>query len=359
MLTLALAVLVAVPDVVVIDSRGEPFRSETAVNGFSAEMMPSVQTIYGSTTGYPSWDHRCFPLHPYFLKPGGNIAVMTYTFDDSLVARDAPGPWTQSVEVVTSPLKDDAKPTPLAKQVSPAVGRDANGRTKTLTVSFTMPQSLPAWRWINGVAITDNKATADSLFAEYVKLWTVLDGLSKVGSTEREAFRAQARASTDEFVRASESRGKKYTFIDDLTYSASTLNMRGDEGMRTKPPKKGVKPVPVPSTAPVLDSPSDTGPNTGNHLTFLQLPPQSEMKLVVFAGGRLAKLVPIERQHAFGFMSNWTDGTWGARGESKLSFEAWYRKGANGAWELDALYPTYWGNVASLSVSSMVDGMAF
>ncbi|HSI03651.1 MAG TPA: hypothetical protein VLC93_04210, partial [Myxococcota bacterium] len=82
-------------------------------------------------------------------------------------------------------------------------------------------------------------------------------------------------------------------------------------------------------------------------------------KLVVFAGGRLAKLVNTGGGHTFTFASNWTDGPWSSRGTDKLSFEAWYRKNAAGAWELDALYPTYWANIASLSVSSMVDGMAF
>ena len=364
--TLVLVTLLAGADVVVIDSRGDGFRSESSVNGFSTAHMPSVESITGTTSGYPSWEHRCFPVHPYFLKPGTNTIVMTYTFDDSLVAREEKGPWRQTLEVMMSTLANDAEPVSLAKQAGPALTRAADKKEQKLSATFKLPVDPPAWGWTKSAAIADNKETAASLYAEYVKLWTTLQNLPKAAPAEREAFRTATRASTADFIRASESRGKPYKLVEDLTHAAATLGMPGDappepatKGGKDKTKAPEPKPIKPPTLAPVTDTPSDTGPNLHPHLTWVPLPPANQTKLVVFAGGHLAKLVSTERNETFTFASNWTDGPWGARGTEKLSFEAWYRKNAAGAWELDALYPTYWSNIASLSVSSMVDGMAF
>ena len=355
--------LLAGPEVVVIDSRGDGFRSESSVNGFSTEHMPSVESITGTTAGYPSWEHRCFPVHPYFLKPGTNTLVMTYTFDDSLVGRDEKGPWRQSLEVMMSALDGDAEPVKLAREAGPQLTRAADKKPQKLTVTFKLPSEPTAWRWTKSAAIADNKETAASLYAEYQKLWKTLDELPKATPADREAFRTAVRASTADFVRASESRGKPYKFIDELAHAAATRGMPDDPPPETPTQggkkKEEVRPVKPPSLEPVTDTPSDTGPNLHPHLNWVALPPAEKTKLVVFAGGRLAKLVSTERNETFTFASNWTDGPWGARGTAKLSFEAWYRKSASGGWELDALYPTYWSNIASLSVSSMVDGMAF
>ena len=277
--TLVLVTLIAGPEVVVIDSRGDGFRSETSVNGFPTEHMPSVQSISERTTGYPSWDHRCFPVHPYFLRPGANTAVMTYTFDDSLVAREEKGPWTQSVEVVTSTLVDEAQPVSLAKQSGPALTRAANKKPQKLTVTFKLPTDPPAWGWMKGVAIADNKEAAASLYAEYQKLWATLEGLPKQTPADRDAFRAATRASTAEFIRASESRGKRYTFVEDLTHAAGVLGMPGEfppvpepKGKAKTKKAEDPKVLAPPSLAPVHDAPSDTGPNDWPHLKWVPLP---------------------------------------------------------------------------------------
>ncbi len=357
--SLVLVTLLTGPDVVVIDSRGDGFRSETTVNGFSTEKMPSVESITGTTSGYPSWEHRCFPVHPYFLKPGTNTVVMTYTFDDSLVAREEKGPWNQAFEVVTSKLTGDDTPVSLVKQAGPPLTRAADKKEQKLTATFKLPADPPAWAWTRGAAIADNKETAASLYAEYTKLWTQLQSLPKAAPAGRDAFKSATRASTADFIRASESRGKPYKFVEELTHAAATLGMPDDPSPAEREKAAKARAKAPPKLEPVHDAPSDTGPNLDPHLTWVPLPAAASTKLVVFAGGRLAKLVSKEGVHTFMFASNWTDGPWGARGTGKLSFEAWYRKNAAGAWELDALYPTYWANIASLSVSSMVDGMAF
>jgi hypothetical protein len=101
------------------------------------------------------------------------------------------------------------------------------------------------------------------------------------------------------------------------------------------------------------------GTETGPHLSFATLPALKDLKLTIFAEGRLARLDVADKQAPFVMFSNWHDGPWSAVGTEKVAFQAWYRKNAKGEWELAALYPTMRARMATLSVSSMLEDAPF
>ena len=173
---------------------------------------------------------------------------------------------------------------------------------------FSWEGSLPQWRWQQGVSLQSDKETKQQLYQQIVKVHKALGNLAGIGVSDDpvQSLREEWRQSTEEFIRASEWRGKPYVFIDQVLEAAVKLALLG---------------------------------NDFGTLTLRTLPEPGDLQLEIFAEGTLAKLNNQQRDPLFAFTSNLPDGNRGRTGETKLAFDLWYRKNSVGQWELDAIYP--------------------
>jgi len=247
MILLISLVLAAASTDVVVEARGAGLRSVTHVNGFDA--------------------NEARPIQSYFLKPGLNALRVDYSIDGEA---QGDGPWILIARATQGGNE-------LVRQVGPTLTRTDMGKTKTLNTAFKLPTTLPFWDWMKSSAIANNDITKGSLYAEYQKLWATLNGMPSAGVERQVAFLQSAKAQMGDYIKAYESAGEKYGYVQDVIVAAA---------------KGGTQ----------------------------ALPAAADVKLTIFADGHLARLEPAT------FVVG------------ELSFQAWYRKNKN-TWELDALYP--------------------
>ncbi len=161
---ISLVLAVASTDLVVVDSQGDGLRSTTTINGFDAELMPSVQSCKATTSGYPSWDHRCYPLHPYFLRAGLNAIRVSYTLQLDLVEATAAGPFREAIKVSTMTTTQ-----PRTLPVPRSTGRpstDARRRRQSTVAQhpFKLSPTQPSWDWTTKTS-TDHQRRGDAKHA--------------------------------------------------------------------------------------------------------------------------------------------------------------------------------------------------
>ena len=336
----------------------EGFTHRESVNGFDVGILPSNKESHDHVQGFANVMQRYAIIRPYFLKSGENTLSATYTWEDSRVANEDPGPWQMHYTVANvSPIIGEGELYPRTQlaELLPAAVVKKNPDTKqhTSTVKFTWSEPVPEWRWTHGVKIQDTAATRESIYAEYAKFWKSLAAMYEPkGTTADPAFqqvRDSAKASIREFIQASELRGTKYTYLDELFDTARRGATPGQSNEPPAPPKKNgkVSKIKMPSLTqtdtvpdpdePFMKSPDGTRPP---RVSLSPLLPLKETRLVVFAGGTLAMLISAEAGEfpLIQFHSNYHDGSWGAGGEAKAECNLWFRKNDKGEWELDAVY---------------------
>ncbi|MDP2341073.1 MAG: hypothetical protein Q8O67_08950 [Deltaproteobacteria bacterium] len=324
-----------------------------SVNGFStAALIVDRSNDDGMVRGFDTKMLWYSLLHPYFLKSGNNVVDARYglkpDYDDDMSSRpfgfrvvairyDAALDDQWSTQWPTQELLRFSAP-PLKKPVAPP---------KTARASFSWTTPLPVWSWTKGKKIDVDTKTKDSLYAAAQVFWKTLAAQTTTTTAERASFAAGLKASTREYAQASELHGPKYTFVDVLLTAATTLDLPGAptrEQLREMARKASAEPsdvevktdTPAPIDPAVYDKP---------HLTLDPLPPAAELTLEVFGDGRLARLHAKPDGSLIEFGSNYPDGNWGATGSVKVACDVWFRQGAAGAWEVDAVVSTRMANL--------------
>lgn len=333
-------------------------RHKAWVNGFDSDLLISVRSdqkkkVAGLKTKLASYS----ALHPYFLKRGDNELRIEYALDLSYMTPDDHGPWkldcrVSSMEYTTA--KDLGTVFPekeLLRLASPTLPKDAeSAKLKTLTGSFAWPEG-PAWAWTRAKPIENTPENRKSLEAAVGKVWNELNGM--FGRPVPSDFAGSTRASIQEFIQASELRGRRFTFLDELFETASKLALPGDktpeEFLRERETRRQSRPG-----QPTRDDDQSAHPAV-TPLPNGQLPPRLSLrKLESFDGlemsllgdGRLARLTGSGEQSVIQFVSNYPDGPRGRPNETRLKCDLWFRRNAKDQWELDAVYPTLTANLA-------------
>jgi hypothetical protein len=251
------------------------------VNGFEAS---GYGCVHFDASEQPIADYELVcPIHPYFLVPGENHVKLA---DDEVDWAATRWDYLRSATNVE-----------LARGKGSAPG------------TFVWDVELPTWSWVHGVQIEDNRENFEGLLAEIERFHAALQSLADGGATaqqRQDEFFAGVRASTAEYIRASELRGKPFAFLDELR---KALN---GEAFGNRPPDSAF-------LAPIAKD--------------------EKWRLDVFAGGTLARITNDRRAPIITFTSNYSEGPWGSLGGTVLGFELWYRKDAQNKWVLDAVMP--------------------
>jgi hypothetical protein len=326
-------------------------RHKALVNGFDAGLMISVRSnqkkqVSGLKTKLTSY---C-ALHPYFLKRGANELRLEYTLDPSYAAPEDRGPWTLDCRVASinySPGKElgtTFSEKELLRLTSPALRKgEESGMPKSARGTFDWPEG-PDWSWTKGEKIEDTAANRKSLEAAASKFWNELNGVA--GKPVPASLAASVRASVQEFIQASELRGRRFTFLDELLETASKLALPGDktpeEFLREREQQQKKK-----NRGAAERDDEESGHPPVARLANGQLPPRVALrKLDTFDGlemslmgdGHLARLSGTGGESLIQFVSNYHDGPRGRPDETRLKCDLWFRK--NKEWELSAVYPT-------------------
>jgi hypothetical protein len=242
------------------------------INGFRADGYGCLDA--DNHARVPDVEVLC-PIHPYFLVKGDNRFLTEQEGYELAIER---WDYLSSKSIVE-----------LAKL---GEGRD---------VSFALELDLPEWPWVHGQPIVDTEETREALYLEVYAFHGRLAEVGRGGSAEE--LRQEVLSTTAAYVRASELRGKPYTFLDEV--------IDGLEGR-----------------------PFGGRPDHSVHLRELSRLTAIE----VFAGGRLARV--ISDSHALiNFDSTFGDGMWGGPGGTVLACDLWYRQDTAGKWILDAVVP--------------------
>ncbi len=270
------------------------------VNGFPLNTLGGLVPDFDKLAGKPTDYTSITPLHPYFLKSGGN-SIQVFSGE--------PLP-DRSSEITVAIAEWDyvyGKTLQELNRLQCSVRSFADKQIEDECVFFWENSSLSQWTWQKGVPLQNDQETKQQLHQEVVKLHNTLSKLSGASSDDEQvrALKEKWEKSTEEFINASEWRGKPYVFIDQVLEAATKLAL----------PE-----------------------NDFGTLVFQPLPELDALQLEIFAGGTLAKLHNKYNHSLLSFTSNLADGPRGRSGDSKLSFDLWYRKN-DGQWELDAIYP--------------------
>lgn len=276
---------------------------EIFFNGFSlwtlGKLVVHDKELAGKATDYTS----IMPLHPYFLKLGENHLQVFSAEED---ASDASSEMTLAIAewdyVYGTSLQETER---LLCPILPFESRQAEGGKV-----FSWDRPLPQWAWQQGVPLGEDQGTKEQLYQEVANVHAALSELAGTGASSNESVQTlikQWKQSTEEFIQASELRGKPYVLIDQV-FEAVTKEL------------------------------ASSGDTSGS-LTLQPLPELEALQLEIFAGGTLAKLHNKHHHPLFDFTSNLPDGPRGRSGDTKLAFDLWYRKNHAGQWELDAIYP--------------------
>lgn len=251
------------------------------VNGFEAS---GYGCVHFEANEQPIADYELVcPIHPYFLVRGKNTVKLT---DDEVSWVATRWDYLRS-----------------ATNVELARGKGSTAGT------FEWDAPVRTWSWTKGAQIADTRENFESLFAEVQRFHEVLESLQGGGSTagqRQDAFFAEVRESTAEFIRASELRGKPFAFLEEFRAALA------GEAWADRP---------------------------FNSATLRPMLLNRPWRLDVFAGGTLARITSDHRDPIIAFDSTYDEGMWGAPGGTVLGAELWYRKDAQDKWVLDALMP--------------------
>lgn len=189
---------------------------------------------------------------------------------------------------------------------------------------FSWESSLPKWAWQRGIFLDNNEETKRQLYQEVVEIHQILNDLSGVDPRDEqvETLGEKWKKSTDEFIQASEWRGKSYVFIDQLLEMSIKLALPG---------------------------------NDFGSISLKPLPEFDTLQMEFFGDGTLAVLRNEYGGALFDFISNLKDGPRGRPGDTRLSFDLWYRKNTDGQWEIDAFYPLHAPNTVSNYQMNFID----
>jgi hypothetical protein len=326
-------------------------RHKALVNGFDTGLLISVRSnqnkqVPGLKTKLSSY---C-ALHPYFLKRGANELRIEYALDPSYATPENGGPWAIDCRVASinyTPGKEigtNFAEKELLRLTSPTLRKGGeSAKTKSARGTFDWAEG-PDWGWTKGEKIEDTAANRKSLEAAAAKFWNELNGLA--GKPVPASFATSVRASIQEFIQASELRGKRFTLLDELLETASKLALPGDqipeEFLREREQRQKKKRPGEPDR-----DDEESGHPPVARLANGQLPPRVSLrKLDTFDGlemslmgdGRLARLSGAGGESLIQFVSNYHDGPRGRPEETRFKCDLWFRK--KGAWELSAIYPT-------------------
>ena len=326
-------------------------RHKAWVNGFDAGLLISVRSnekklVPGLTTKLTNY---C-ALHPYFLKRGANELRLEFALDLSYMTPDERGPWSLDCRVASisytagKELGTSFPEKELLRLAPPALPRkEESAKPRNVSGVFDWPEG--EWRWTKGEKIEDTAANRKSLEAAAAKFWNELNALA--GKPVPAGFAASTRTSIQEFIQASELRGKRFTLLDDLLETSSKLALPGDqtpedflrEAEQRQKSGRG---------AAARDDEESAHPQV-KRLPNGKLPPRVSLrKLDSFQGfemsllgeGRLERLSGTGGESVIQFVSNYHDEPRNRSQEIRLKYDLWFRKNAQGAWELDAIYPT-------------------
>ncbi|MBQ0946241.1 hypothetical protein KAK07_23075 [Ideonella sp. 4Y16] len=312
--------------------------NQLSVNGLPLRWFAAVEAGMGgqaSVLGRPL--ARYAVLHPYALRPRGNLLVL-----DLGAVGDVP------VQVDLRPAMMRFTPGqprgtvyPLTElgRLSRSVG--AGSAAQRLELAFDCP-GLPAWDWVDAPLIDDTPARRESLQTAVQAVW---EGLYRAGSgTPPTNWVASVRASTADFQRASALGGRPAWALDRLLEVATRLQLPGDES-----PEQFVRSLERPSGGRDSRDDAPTVADLPARLPNGQWPPRVQLRyLSVFgpltmqtmAQGRLARLTDAHGQSLIQFQSNYPDGPRGRPETVRLAVDPLFRLNARQQWELAALYPT-------------------
>ncbi len=327
----------------------EAFTATLKVNDFDVTVFGGAHASGWHFRDFEGLMKRYYVVHPYFMKPCENDFTVSSQFEKPDPSTYADSPYriwrlqTQVVETNTTLQPPGYHPVRvLLKPEPPIFNAESPGDVKTVsTRAFTPTVPVPRWRWVSGVKIKPGAATTESLYAAYHQVWRTLKALHDVptdapGPSPTETL-AEYKASADDFVRASQWHGKRFTFIDELVDAATKLALPGQ-----RPPSTGGPPPKYPKG--VLDAPTHNPddpvlPGAPPRLRLKELPALGATTLNVFANGTLASLTTTDGRPLLEFVSNYHDGPWGQANSTKFEAHLWFRQDAQGAWQLDAVLP--------------------
>jgi hypothetical protein len=262
-------------------------RVEVKVNGFPVDLLGRLQVVGG--VPFETDYLNIAPIHPYFLNPGENRLH---------IGSEGGG----AIAIVSWDYVGGKQHEELLRISLPATGEH----------TFSWASRVPKRSWATGVQIEANDATKRRIYAETAGLHSKVVALYAAAAKKEPTADAAAALkkkwtqSTGDFIQASQLRGKPYRLIDQILEAATERSLPG---------------------------------NPAGSLELQPLAAAEELQLEVFAGGTLARLKPATGTPVFAFISNLPDGPRRRTGTTKLAFDAWYRLNAQGAWELDALFP--------------------
>ncbi len=333
-------------------------RPQAWVNGFATSLLISVRAdARKRAAGIKSPLASYTALHPYFLKRGANELRLEYALDLSALAPDDAGPWHLECRVAAmnyitaKELGTIFAEEELLRLASPPLPkREESTQRKTLTGSFAWTEG-PKWAWTKAKPIENTPKNRKSLEAAVGKVWNDLNGLA--GRPVPPDFAAGTRASIQEFIQASELRGKPFTFLAELLETSSRLALPGDKSpeeflrdrearrqSRRGQPTRDDEPSAHPEVTPLPDG------KLPPRLALRKLEAIGALEMSLLGDGRLARLTGDGGQSVIQFVSNYHDGARGEPGETRLKCDLWFRKNAKDHWELDAIYPTLMAGLA-------------
>jgi len=244
------------------------------INGFRADGHGCLDA--DNHASVPEVEVLC-PIHPYFLVRGENRFLTEQEGYQLAIER-----W------------DYLRSKSIVELAKLGDGRD---------VSFELDLDLPEWPWVHGQPIVDTDETREALYLEVYAFHDRLVDVGQGGSAEQ--LEQEVLSTTAAYVRASELRGKPYTFLEEMI-----------DGLQGRP--------------------IGNRPDHSVHLGELPHPTAIE----VFAGGRLARVLS-DSYHLITLKSNLNDGMWGDSGDTVLACDLWYRQDTAGEWTLDAVVPRF------------------
>jgi hypothetical protein len=332
-------------------------RHKAWVNGFGSDLLISVRSdqkrnVAGLKTSLASY---C-ALHPYFLKHGPNEVRAEYALNPSYMTPDDQGPWRLEYRVASMEYRTGEElgttfpEKELLRLASPPLAKnEESAKTKTLSGVFTWSDG-PEWSWTKSKKIENTPANRKSLQAAVQSFWDELNGMS--GKAVQAELAHGVRTSIHEFIQASELRGKRFTFLDELLETASKGALPGDktpeEFLREREQLQKGRGGPAAPDDEQLAHPPVARTADGKlppRVSLRKLDSFDALEMSLLGDGGLARLTGVGGESVIQFVSNYRDGSRGAPGETRLKCDLWFRKNAKEQWEVDAIYPTATANL--------------
>lgn len=309
-------------------------RTAAWINGFNAGALVEARAdAQGRAPGLATPMLGYAVIHPYFLKPGAN----------ELRVDGKPGlPFSYRVATLAYQPGQPLGTVFEDKELLRLQGGAAAGQ-------FTWPQAR-AWRWTQAAPIADNPAHQHALVAAATGLWQLLDSLA--GRPLPANVARDLESSMAEFIQASAGQGSGQpveqgarsggTLLDRLLAVASTLKLPEDQSPEDYLRAQAAKPLQPgrdDGHTPHPPVPRDAQGQLPPRLALRPLPDPQGLRMVLFAGGRLARLDDGSGSPLIQFSSRYADGPRGQPGTVRFACDPWFRLNERGEWELDALLP--------------------